>query len=92
MRAIAGALGTMCVVAIALLGLGIYVYCLYLAYLTSVGALILTFFFPFIGQLYWIWAVWTTTGIFFNVLTIACLVWIGLLILGGALLLAADNR
>jgi hypothetical protein len=78
MRALAGVIGTVCMVALWLLGLGIYVFTLYLAYLTSFVAILLTFIFPFLGQLYWIWALWSATGVFFNPLTIACLAWLGL--------------
>ena len=70
---------------------GIYFFCLYLAYLTSFAAILLTFFFPFFGQLYWIWAVWMATGIFFNPLMIACLTWVGLGLLS-ATLLAAGHK
>jgi hypothetical protein len=52
--------------AIWLLGAGIYFFTLYLAYLTSFGSLLLTLFIPFLGQLYWLWIVWGTTGVFFN--------------------------
>ena len=65
--------------AVLLLGAGIYFFTLYLAYLTSFGSLLLTLF-PVLGQLYWLWIVWGTTGVFFNWFTIACLVWLGLVV------------
>ena len=48
--------------AVLLLGAGIYFFTLYLAYLTSFGSLLLTLFIPVLGQLYWLWIVWGTTG------------------------------
>ncbi len=69
-----------------LLGAGIYIFTPYLAYLTSFGSLLLTLFIPFFGQLYWLWIVWGITGVFFNWLTIACLVWLGLAVLISALM------
>src|SRR5580700_996624 len=56
-----------------------------IAYLTSFGSLLLTLF-PVLGQLYWLWIVWGTTGVFFNWFTIACLVWLGLVALSLAVL------
>src|ERR1700738_401974 len=72
--------------AVLLLGAGIYFFTLYLAYLTSFGSLLLTLFIPVLGQLYWLWIVWGTTGVFFNWFTIACLVWLGLVALSLAVL------
>jgi hypothetical protein len=71
--------------AVLLLAAGIYFFTLYLAYLTSFGSLLLTLF-PVLGQLYWLWIVWGTTGVFFNWFTIACLVWLGLVALSLAVL------
>ena len=85
MRKFAGYLAVGCYIVISLLSLGIYIFCLYLAYLTSFVAVLLTLIFPFIGQAYWIWAVWTATGVFFNPLTIACLIWLGLAAFGSIL-------
>lgn len=74
------------------LSLGIYLFTLYLAYLTSFLAMILTLMFPFIGQIYWLWFVWGATGVFFNWLTIACLVWVAAVavVVGGAMI--SDRR
>ncbi len=91
MRALAGILAVLCMIALWVVGLGIYLFCLYLAYLTSFIAILLTFFFPFVGQLYWIWTVWMTTGVFLNPLTIACLVWIGLAAVGTILFATAER-
>ena len=81
-----GAIEFATMTAICLLGAGIYIFTLYLAYLTSFGSLLLTLFIPFLGQLYWLWIVWGTTGVFFNWFTIACLVWLGLVVLSLAVL------
>jgi hypothetical protein len=66
----------LCAIGLCLLGLGIYLFTLYLAYLTSFPSLLMTLFFPFLAQLYWIWALWSATGVFFNLLTALCLGWI----------------
>jgi hypothetical protein len=71
-----------------ILGAVIQFYVLYLAYKVSFLALLLTFFTPVICQFYWIWWIWVTTGIFFSLLTIMCLVWTAALVLGCILLLA----
>ena len=86
MRKLFGVLGGITIFSLWALGIGIYVFCLYLAYLTSFLAVLLTFFFPVVGQLFWIWAIWATTGIFLNPLTIACLLWVGLAVLGFVLM------
>ena len=33
-----------------------------------------------LSQFYWIWEIWSATGVFFNLLTVMCLAWIGLVI------------
>src|SRR5580704_15341691 len=75
-----GAIALTIMTAVLLLGAGIYFFTLYLAYLTSFGSLLLTLFIPVLGQLYWLWIVWGTTGVFSNWFTIACLVWLGLVV------------
>jgi hypothetical protein len=92
MRGLFAVIGGLCFVALWLLGLGIYIFCLYLAYLTSFVAILLTLIFPVLGQLYWIWAVWMATGVFFNPLTIACLTWLGLAVLGAVLTAAGEKK
>jgi hypothetical protein len=81
-----GAIALTIMTAVLLLAAGIYFFTLYLAYLTSFGSLLLTLFIPALGQLYWLWIVWGTTGVFFNWFTIACLVWLGLVALSLAIL------
>jgi hypothetical protein len=54
----------------------------YFAYLTSFPALLAALFLPFIAQLYWIWALWNTTGTLVNLFTILCFAWVGLTIIG----------
>jgi hypothetical protein len=58
------------------LAAGIYLLTLYIAYLTGFFPMLLTMMFPFVGQVYWIFAIWSATGIFFNALTQLCLLWI----------------
>ena len=86
-----GAIALTIMTAVLLLGAGIYFFTLYLAYLTSFGSLLLALFIPVLGQLYWLWIVWGTTGVFFNWFTIACLVWLGLVV-GLAVLAKTSNR
>ncbi len=86
-----GAVALTIMTAVLLLAAGIYFFTLYLAYLTSFGSLLLTLF-PVLGQLYWLWIVWGTTGVFFNWFTIACLVWLGLVALSLAVLAKTSNR
>jgi hypothetical protein len=91
MRALLGWLAAISVIGLWLLGIGIYLFTLYLAYLTSFPSLLLTLFFPVLAQLYWIWALWTATGVFFNLLTQLCLGWIVLAALSVGLVSAADK-
>jgi hypothetical protein len=70
MRGALVGLGFACAVGLYVLGVAIYLFTLYLAYLTSFPSLIFTLFFPFIGQLVWIYLLWSATGVFFNTLTI----------------------
>ena len=82
MRAIVAVLGGLCMIGLWILGVIIYFFTLYLAYLTSFVAILLTFFFPFIGQLYWLWAYWNATGVFLNELTMLCIGWLALAAIG----------
>jgi len=78
MRGTIGCLAMICGIALWCLGAGIYLLTLYFAYLSSFPALLFTLIFPILSQLVWIYWIWSATGIFFNLLTILCLVWIGL--------------
>jgi hypothetical protein len=91
MRALLGVIAVLCSISLWLLGLGIYLFTLYLAYLTSFPSLVMTLVFPFFAQLYWIWALWSATGVFFNLLTQLCLGWIVLAALAVGLASAADK-
>jgi hypothetical protein len=64
-----------------LLGLGIYIYTLYLAYLTSFPALLGSLALPGIAQVVWIIVLWLTTGTFFHLFTDLCIAWAVLLII-----------
>jgi hypothetical protein len=56
----------------------IWFFTIYLAYLTSFRALLAALFFPFLVQLYWMWALWTETGNALNLFTLLCLAWVTL--------------
>jgi hypothetical protein len=69
--------------ALQLSGLAIHLFTTYLAFQVSgfITALI-TFMFPPLSQLYWIWAFWDATGIFFNFFTQWVLLYIVAIVLG----------
>jgi hypothetical protein len=69
-------LAAVCTVGAWGLALVIYLLTLYIAYLSGFVFMLLTFFFPVAGQIYWILVLWATTGSFLNTLT--CLVWVAL--------------
>jgi hypothetical protein len=91
MRTLLGWIAVLCIMGIWLLGIGIYLFTLYLAYWASFLSLLLTLIFPFFAQLYWIWALWSATGVFFNLLTLLCLGWIVLAVLTVGIVSAADK-
>lgn len=73
---------TRSVTAIAL-GIGIYVHCLYLSWKTPfISARVLTVFLPVLSAPFWVSRQWKETGLLFSWLTIACAVWVGLVVLG----------
>ena len=45
--------------------------------LSGFWAALLTFFFPVIGEVYWIYKLWTQTGNFWSLLAIGCALYIG---------------
>ena len=63
-----------------ILGAVIHLLTLYFAYLSSFPTVLASLFFPFLAQLYWIWEIWSDTGIFFNLLTFLCIAWVVLAI------------
>jgi hypothetical protein len=74
-----------------LLGLSIYLLTLYVAYLTGFVPMLLTLIFPFLAQIYWIYHLWSITGVFFNTLTVLCIVWVLVMLAGaGAAAVAKD--
>src|SRR6266849_496478 len=75
-------IATFCRFAVWLLSLCIYLFTLYLAYLTSFPALLAALFFPFIAQLYWIWVLWNATGTLLNLFTLLCFAWVALAVIG----------
>lgn len=60
----------------------IWLFTVYLAYLTSFRALLAALFLPFVAQLYWIWALWNEMGTVLNLFTLLCLAWIVLALIG----------
>jgi hypothetical protein len=92
MRGAIGCLGIACGIALWVLGAGIYLLTLYFAYLSSFPSLLFTLFFPFLAQLVWIYWIWSATGVFFNILTILCLSWVGLGVLTLVLVNWAENK
>jgi len=69
------------VIGLFVLTAAIYVVTLYFAYLISLTSLwiaLASILLPFLSQLYWIWHIWNMTGVFFNLLTLLCFGWLGL--------------
>jgi hypothetical protein len=64
------------------LGVIIYLWTLYLAYLTSVPALLGALILPVIAQFYWIWTLWSETGTLSNGFTLVCLALVAFAVIG----------
>jgi DNA polymerase-3 subunit epsilon len=73
---------TFCGFAVCLLSPCIWLFTLYLAYLTSFQAVLAVLFLPFIAQLYWIWILWNATGTLLNLFTLLCFAWVALALVG----------
>jgi hypothetical protein len=73
---------TFCRFAVWLLSPCIWLFTLYLAYLTSFPAVLVALLLPFIAQLYWIWVLWTVTGTLLNLFTVLCFAWVALAVIG----------
>jgi DNA polymerase III subunit epsilon len=73
---------TFCRFGVWLLSPCIWLFSLYLAYLTSFPAVLVALFLPFITQLYWIWVLWTVTGTLLNLFTVLCFAWAALALIG----------
>jgi len=91
MRTFLTGLVTLCVILLWMLGAGIHLLTLYVAYLTSFPALLATMFFPLLSQLYWIWQIWAVTGVFFNPLTLLCIAWLTLAVLTAGFAVAGER-
>ena len=85
--------------ALSLIGLGIYVWTIAIAYVRGgIIAAILTALLPVASQIWWIIHLWSTSGIFLNVFTATCLIYVVLwavpyvLIFIGAGIYAAIKR
>ncbi len=62
-----------------LFGAALHLFTVWIAFKASgVMAAILCFVFPVFAQLYWIVVIWTETGAFLNLYTLACLAYVGL--------------
>jgi hypothetical protein len=75
-------IATFCRFVVWLLSVSIFLFTLYLAYLTSFPALLAALFLPVIAQLYWIWALWSATGTLLNLFTLLCVAWVALALIG----------
>jgi DNA polymerase-3 subunit epsilon len=73
---------TFCRFAVWLLSPCIWLFTLYLAYLTSFPAVLAALVLPFIAQLYWIFVLWNATGTLLNLFTLLCFVWVALTLVG----------
>ena len=60
----------------------IYIWTLYLAYLTSFPAILGALVIPVIPQLYFIWMSWNVTGVLLNLYSFFCLAWVVLAVIG----------
>jgi hypothetical protein len=87
MRAIA----VICLIAVCILGAGIYLTMLNLASESSFLAVLYTLIVPFIAQLVWIWVLCGVTGASFHPFTWLCLGWLVLLAIGVVLAAKAEE-
>ena len=69
---------TMCVPALYLLSIGIYLITLYIAYHASFPALLVALIFPVLTQVYWVLMLWGVTGTPFHWFGILCYTWLAL--------------
>ena len=60
----------------------IWLFTIYLAYLTSFRALLAALFLPFLAQLYRIWVLWIETGTILNIFTFLCFAWVAVALVG----------
>ncbi len=62
-----------------LFGAALHLLTVYVAY-QSVGFFwaAITFMFPVVAEIYWVIAIWAETGVFLNLYTMACLVYLGI--------------
>ncbi|MGA7482508.1 MAG: hypothetical protein WBW26_11575, partial [Bradyrhizobium sp.] len=65
---------------------------LYIAYLTGFVPMLLTLIFPFLAQIYWIFHLWSITGVFFHTLTVLCIVWVLVMLAGAGAAAAAKDE
>ena len=72
----------LCQFAIWLLSPVLYIWTLYLAYLTSFPAVLVALFLPVGPQLYFIWTLWDATGTLANPFTLLCFAWVTLAVIG----------
>ena len=81
-----------CIIALWLLTAAIYALTLYFAYQTnSFWALLASIFLPYLIDFYWIWHIWSVTGIFFNLITLLWIGWFGLVAAMTLFTLHADS-
>jgi hypothetical protein len=82
---------TFCRFAIWILSPVLYIWTLYLAYLTSFVAVLLALVIPVGPQLYFIWSLWNATGALANLYTLLCAAWVVLAIIGVATRIKAET-
>lgn len=61
-----------------LLGVLVHFLAIFIAWdLSGFWAALFTLFFPVIGEVFWIYKIWSHTGVFWSILTIGCALYIG---------------
>jgi hypothetical protein len=73
---------TFCRIAVWLLTPVMYIWTLYLGYLTSFPTLLAAIFIPAIPQIYFIWILGSVTGTLFHPFALLCLTWVVLAVVG----------
>jgi hypothetical protein len=60
----------------------LYIWTLYLAYLTSFVAVLISLVVPVGPQVYFIWQIWNDTGSLSNLYTVLCAAWVAFALIG----------
>ena len=70
----------------------LYLWTLYLAYLTSFGAVLISLIIPIGPQLYYAWVIWNGTGTLANLYIILCGAWLVAALLGFIIRMWIENK